>query len=85
MELSGIPGRISDGLSKTAWLTLKRHHLFIARIPKEFLEAVPGNATGDKEDEFTEERLFRREGKNTYIGNFQRDGADGFYVDYGDG
>ena len=59
MELSVISQGIFTDPQKPSWVTLKRH-LLNAQIPKKLFKALRENPMNDKDDEFNQERLFRR-------------------------
>ena len=66
MELAAISKRILKGLSKPSWITPQRH-LLNAQTPKKLFKAMRDNAMNDKQDGFTNGRLFQRLTKNTYF------------------
>ena len=59
-DLSAIAKRVYEVFAKPSCSPLK-HHLFIAHIPEELFKSLRELCMGDKNGEFTQERLFQRE------------------------
>lgn len=82
MELSAISIRNFTGFPKPSRLT-RKHHLLNAQIHRKLSKSIHGNATGDREDEFDQERLLRRVDRIHNTDAF-KGLAEMDFLDYGD-
>ena len=62
--MAAISNRLYEGFAKPPWGT-RKHHLLSSHIPKKFFKSLIGLCVRDKEDEFTQWRLFQRVARNT--------------------